>query len=47
MTRVVQKSLERDGDSFVQGSVDLVKDFGVYPKNNGKPLDGFKQDMTR
>lgn len=48
VTRVAQeKSGEGDGDGVIKGSVDLVKDFEVYPKNCGKPLDGFKHDMTR
>lgn len=35
------------GNSIIQGSVDLVKDFVIYPKNNGKPLDSFKPYMTK
>lgn len=35
------------GDGVIQDSVDLVKDFEVCPENTGKPLDGFKQDVTR
>lgn len=43
-----KKSLEREmGNSIIQGSVDLVKDFVIYPKNNGKPLDSFKPYMTK
>lgn len=31
-------------ENVLSGAVDFVKDFGVYPKSSGQPLDGFKQD---
>lgn len=40
-----RKSGEGDGDDIIQGSVDLDKDFGIHPKNNGKLLTGFKKDV--